>query len=62
MISPAEPLCTCAVAANFGFVPHPPKEIRVNLRPSARAMDLPSDVLPTPGGPTKQRIGLSCFC
>jgi hypothetical protein len=27
------------------------------LRPSARAIDWPSDVLPTPGGPTKQRIG-----
>ena len=27
------------------------------MRPSARAIDWPSDVLPTPGGPTKQRIG-----
>ncbi len=31
--------------------------MRTNLRPSARAIDLPSDVLPTPGGPTKHRIG-----
>ena len=34
----------------------PPTERRANLRPSARAIDWPSDVLPTPGGPTKQRI------
>ena len=25
--------------------------------PTARAIDAPSDVLPTPGGPTRQRIG-----
>ncbi len=31
--------------------------MRVNLRPSVRAIDWPSEVLPTPGGPTKQRIG-----
>ena len=30
--------------------------MRSNLRPSARAIDWPSDVLPTPGGPTKHRI------
>ena len=35
----------------------PPSEMRWNLRPSARAIDLPSEVLPTPGGPTKHRIG-----
>ena len=35
----------------------PPTEMRENLRPSARAIEWPSDVLPTPGGPTKQRIG-----
>jgi hypothetical protein len=29
----------------------------MNLRSSARAIDRPSEVLPTPGGPTKQRIG-----
>ena len=29
----------------------------MNLRLSARAIDLPIEVLPTPGGPTKQRIG-----
>ena len=34
----------------------PPTDMRTNLRPSARAIDWPSDVLPTPGGPTKQRI------
>ena len=31
--------------------------MRTNLRPSARAIDCPRLVLPTPGGPTKQRIG-----
>ena len=36
----------------------PPRLIRTNLRFIARAMLLPSEVLPTPGGPTKARIGL----
>ena len=31
----------------------PPSEMRSNLRPSAFAMDLPSEVFPTPGGPTR---------
>ena len=35
----------------------PPTEMRTNFRPSARAIDWPSDVLPTPGGPTKQSTG-----
>ena len=35
----------------------PPSETRTNLRSSELAMDLAIDVLPTPGGPTKQRIG-----
>ncbi len=34
----------------------PPTLMRSNLRPSAAAIERPSDVLPTPGGPTKQRI------
>ena len=29
----------------------------MNFRPIARAIDFPRDVFPTPGGPTKQRIG-----
>ena len=29
----------------------------MNFRPSERAMDCPNDVLPTPGGPAKHRIG-----
>ena len=33
----------------------PPALMRSNSRPSARAIDLPSDVLPTPGGPTKRQ-------
>src|SRR5215471_13564838 len=32
--------------------------MRTNLRSSARAMLRPSDVLPTPGGPTKHRMGV----
>ena len=36
----------------------PPRLMRTNLRFMARATLLPSDVLPTPGGPTKARIGL----
>ena len=34
----------------------PPSETRTNFRPSARATDSPSEVLPTPGGPTSVRI------
>lgn len=39
----------------------PPSEMRTKFRPIARAIDLPNDVLPTPGGPTKQRIGPRIF-
>jgi hypothetical protein len=35
----------------------PPRDMRMNFRPIARAIDFPRDVFPTPGGPTKQRIG-----
>src|SRR5690242_9156146 len=35
----------------------PPSDMRTNSRPKARAIEWPSEVLPTPGGPTKQRIG-----
>src|ERR1700730_19000669 len=35
----------------------PPSEMRTYLRPMARAIDLATEVLPTPGGPTKSRIG-----
>ena len=34
----------------------PPALMRSNLRPIARAIERPSDVLPTPGGPTKHMI------
>jgi hypothetical protein len=30
--------------------------MRSNFRPIAAAIERPSDVFPTPGGPTKQRI------
>ena len=35
----------------------PPSEIRPNLRPKAVATERPSEVLPTPGGPYKHKIG-----
>ncbi len=35
----------------------PPRLMRWNLRPRAEAIDRPRLVLPTPGGPTKHRIG-----
>ena len=35
----------------------PPSEMRWYLRPVARAIDRAIEVLPTPGGPTKRRIG-----
>src|SRR4026208_1821099 len=35
----------------------PPSDTRTNLRPSDSAIERASDVLPTPGGPTKHRIG-----
>ena len=34
----------------------PPSDMRTNFRPVALAIDIPSEVLPTPGGPTKHRI------
>ncbi len=40
----------------------PPTESRANFRPSVRATDWPSEVLPTPGGPTKQRIWPAGSC
>ncbi len=33
----------------------------MNSRPVARATDLPSEVLPTPGGPTRHMIGPLIF-
>ena len=35
----------------------PPKETRTYLRPKASAMLLAMEVFPTPGGPTKRRMG-----
>src|SRR4030095_560319 len=35
----------------------PPSDTRTNLRPIEFAMERASDVLPTPGGPRKHRIG-----
>ena len=34
----------------------PPRDIRTYLRPMDLAMDRAMEVLPTPGGPTRQRI------
>lgn len=36
----------------------PPRLRRTNFLPSASAIDFPRLVLPTPGGPMRQRIGL----
>ena len=55
--SPASRRCTCG--GGRGSRPRRGRRrrtCRTNLRPSARAIEWPSDVLPTPGGPTKQRI------
>ena len=35
----------------------PPNETLINGLSKALAIDLPNEVFPTPGGPTKQRIG-----
>ena len=35
----------------------PPRETRVNFRFTASAMDSAKEVLPTPGGPTRHKIG-----
>ena len=48
-----------AMAADLGLVGVPPRLTRTNWRPVA--MLWPSEVLPTPGGPTKHRIGLRPF-
>ena len=45
-----------AVTADFRFVAHAAKRHANELSPVAFAIDMPSEVLPTPGGPTKQRI------
>src|ERR1700704_2453750 len=37
----------------------PPSEMRVNLRPRARATDSPSEVLPTPGAGDRQAAGIA---
>ena len=45
------------VAADLRLVAHAADADALELaRPSARAIERPSDVLPTPGGPTKHRI------
>ena len=46
------------MAADLGLVVDAAEARARNLSPSERAMLCPSDVLPTPGGPTKHRIGL----
>ena len=46
-----------AVTADLDSSRTPPSDMRTNSRPVALAIDLPSEVLPTPGGPTRQRSG-----
>jgi hypothetical protein len=48
-----------AVAADLGLVAHAAERQAHELAAGRRAIDLPSEVLPTPGGPTRQRIGPS---
>jgi hypothetical protein len=50
-----------AVATDLRLVTDPPRERRANFLPIARAIDLQIEVLPTPGGPTRQRIGPLIF-
>ena len=45
-----------AMAADVGFVAHAAERDADELSAHRFGDDLPSDVLPTPGGPTKQRI------
>jgi len=42
------------MAADLSLIGNPPSDMRWNLRPKERAMDRPSEVLPTPGGPTNR--------
>ena len=39
----------------------PPRDIRVNFLLVALAIDSPSEVLPTPGGPTRHKTGAFKF-
>jgi hypothetical protein len=53
----------CPLMSASSFTP--PSDKRMNRLPSAPAIDDANEVLPTPGGPTKQRTGplasgLSC--
>src|SRR2546423_14911034 len=45
------------VATNVSLVTSAPRATRTYSRPNERAIDFAIDVLPTPGGPTKSRIG-----
>ena len=40
----------------------PPSAILTYFLPNALAIDFPKEVFPTPGGPTKQRIGAFILC
>ena len=39
----------------------PPRDILTNFLPVALAIDLPNEVFPTPGGPTRHSIGPLSF-
>jgi hypothetical protein len=49
------------VAADLGLVAHAAERHAHELAPGRPAIDLPSEVLPTPGGPTRHRIGPFSF-
>ena len=46
-----------AMAADLGLVAHAAERHADELAAGRRAIDWPSEVLPTPGGPTRHRIG-----
>ena len=48
---------SAAMTANLSFVVNAAERNLTNFRSRARAIERPSEVLPTPGGPTRQRIG-----
>jgi hypothetical protein len=45
------------VAADLGLIAHATQADAHELAAQGPAIDLPSEVLPTPGGPTRQRMG-----
>ncbi len=49
------------MATNFRLVPHAAERHAHEVAAGGARTDLPSDVLPTPGGPTRHKIGPFIF-